>query len=225
MLRMPRSARRGLGAASVVGVALLAFGEWQSWRVSRADYPATLRRGPADGRDVVLVLGFRSSARGGVNAVQRWRTRIAVRSAPSGSLFVFSGAAVRGARTEAEVMAEYGVRRLGLPRADVVCEPSARSTRENVAFAMPWLRGARTIRIASNTAHARRARGYLRDLDPSLWERLARTRDHVLLELGPLRLALTFYDWVAGRAAAEADRLAAARVEEPPLVRPSQESP
>ena len=99
-------------------------------------------------------------------------------------------------------MAEYGIRRLRIPPANVALEPRATSTRENIEFALPWLREAGTIRIASNTFHARRARGYLRELDPALWHRLAPTRDHVLLELGPLRLALTFYDWVAARTAA-----------------------
>lgn len=205
MLRMPRPAVAVVGAASVLGVALLAFGEWQSWRTSRMEYPTVARRGPHGGRDVVLVLGFRSSEHGGVNAVQKWRTRIAVRSAAPGSLFVFSGAAVRGTRSEAEVMAEYGIRSLGISPVNVALEPRARSTRENIALSEPWLRDARTIRIASNTAHAQRARRYLREFDPRLGERLAPTRDHVLLELGPLRLALTFYDWVAGRAAARAE--------------------
>ena len=201
MLRMPRPAVAALAAASAAGVALLAFGEWQSWRASRAGYPSETV--PSAGRDVVLVLGFRSAADDRVNWLQRWRTRIAVRSVdPATALFVFSGGAVRGRRPEAEIMAEYGIRRLRIPPANVALEPRATSTRENIEFALPWLREAGTIRIASNTFHARRARGYLRELDPERWQRLAPTRDHVLLELGPLRLALTFYDWVAARAAA-----------------------
>lgn len=209
MLRMPRAALLAAGAA---GVALLAFGEWQAWSASRRHYPAVTRPGPPGGRDVVLVLGFRSTASGRLNAVQRWRTRIAARSAdPATALFVFSGGAVRGERPEAELMADYGMSRLGIPHRNVAIEPLATTTRENVAFAMPWLRDARTIRIASNTHHALRARGYLREIDAGLWERLAPTRDHVLLELGPLRLALTFYDWVAGRAATSAAGTAADR--------------
>ena len=204
MPRMPRPAVAAMVAASAAGVAVLAFGEWQSWRPSRAAYPA--EAAPAAGRDVVLVLGFRSGNDDRANWLQRWRTRIAVRSAdPATALFVFSGGAVRGRRPEAEIMAEYGIRRMKIPAANVALEPRATSTRENIAFALPWLRDARTIRIASNTFHARRARGYLRELDPALWHRLAPTRDHVLLELGPLRLALTFYDWVAARAAARRD--------------------
>lgn len=202
---------RAAAAIAAAGSALLAFGEAQAWRTSRADYPAVPATGPAGGRDVVLVLGFRSRDDGRLNALQAWRTRIAARSAPPGALFVFSGAAVRGALPEAELMARYGVDRLGIRPADVAIEARATSTRENLAFALPWLTDARTIRIASNTTHARRARRYLRELDPALFARLRRTRDFVPLELGPLRLALTFYDFVAGRTAArrEADEAAA----------------
>lgn len=192
---------------AAAGAATVAFGEVQAWRTSRADYPAAPATGPATGRDVVLVLGFRSREDGRLNALQAWRTRIAVRSAPPGALFVFSGGVVRGVEPEAVVMARHATLRLGVEPDAVAIEPAAESTRENLSLSLPWLRQARTIRIASNTAHAHRARGYLRELDPHLWERLRGTRDFRLLELGPLRLALTFYDFVAarwtGRAAAE----------------------
>ena len=214
---MPRRGPLMVGAAlGAAGVALLTFGEVQAWRASRSDYPAPdeRRSGPPDGRDVVLVLGFRSRDDGRLNALQAWRTRIARRSAPPGALFVFSGGAVRGDRPEAEVMAQYGVARLGIPAGDVEIEPHATSTLENLTLSLPCLAGARTIRIVSNAAHARRARRYLERLDPVLWRRLRPSADYRTLELGPLRLALTFYDFVAGRRAgrepAERAALAAA---------------
>lgn len=190
-----------------LGIALLSFGEVEAWRVSRADLPRGPERdeGPADGRDVVLVLGFRSRPDGRLNAIQAWRTRIAVRSAPPGALFVFSGGAVRGPEPEARLMARHGIDRLGIAADAAAIEPAATSTRENLSRSRAWLDRARTIRIASNTSHARRARRYLRELDPGLWRRLRRTRDFVPLELGPLRLALTFYDAVAARRAARDD--------------------
>jgi uncharacterized SAM-binding protein YcdF (DUF218 family) len=131
MLRM----RLPVVVAGGVGVALLAFGEWQAWRASLRSYPAATTPGPPEGRDVVLVLGFRSSAEGRLNAVQKWRTRIAVRSvSPASALFVFSGGAVRGERPEAELMAAYGMSRLGIPRRNVAIEPRATTTRENLLF-------------------------------------------------------------------------------------------
>lgn len=210
-----------LAVAAAAGVGLLAFGEVQAWRASRADYPRGRERGegPIDGertaaaqdpgagadRDVVLVLGFRSRDDGGLNALQAWRTRIARRSAPAGALFVFTGGAVRGDRPEAEVMARYAVDRLGIHPADVAIEPHATSTHENLTLSLPWLTDARTIRIASNTAHARRARQYLRDRDVTLRRRLRPTRDFVPLELGPLRLALTWMPAVVTSGPGEAD--------------------
>lgn len=189
-------------ALATAGAALIAFGEIEAWRASRADYPTAPGAGPTDGRDVVLVLGFRSREDGRLNALQAWRTRIAVRSAPPGAQFIFTGGAVRGVDPESVVMARHGIQHLRISPGDVAIESRATTTRENLAFSLPWLRAARTIRIASNTAHARRARRYLRHLDPALHARLRRTRDFLPLELGPLRLALTFYDVVAGRVAA-----------------------
>lgn len=221
--RMP--GRTLVGAAAAAGLALLAFGELQAWLASRADYPrpterregpAKRREGPAErssgpedgpgggpgtGEDVVLVLGYPARRDGSPGFLQRWRTRIARRSAPPGALFVFTGGAVHGDVPEAVTMAQYA-RRLGIRSDRIALETRATSTRENLSLSLPWLADARTIRIASNTAHARRARRYLRDLDPVLFARLRPTSDFRVLELGPLRLALTFYDFVAGRVAA-----------------------
>lgn len=192
MNRATRMPWLAAGAASVVPAAA----EVHAWSASRQRYPRTPAEGPGDGRDVVLVLGYRSRRDGRINALQAWRVKIALRSAPPGALFVFSGAAVHGSHAEADVMAEYATARGGILASDVVRERSARSTRENISRSLPWLHEARTIRIASNTFHARRARGYLRETAPDLFPRLRRTSDFVPLEIGPLRLALTFYDAV-----------------------------
>lgn len=206
----PRRTLSGPGAGRLVwlagaGVALLAAVELHAHRASRADYPAAPAAGPGDGEDVVLVLGFRSPMRGGTNFLQRWRVRIAARSAPAGALFVFSGGVVHGTHAEAAVMAAHAVAAEGLAPERITLELAATSTRENLILSLPWLEGAHTIRIASNTFHARRARRYLRELDPALFARLRPTRDFVPLELGPLRLALTIYDAVAAHVAARRD--------------------
>ncbi len=196
MRRTPALALAGIGCA---GATLLAWGEWGAWRMSHTGYPT--RSAPADsGQDVVVVLGYPPREDGSPSFLQRWRVRIAVRSAPPGALYVFTGAAVHGERAEADIMAELGAE-LGIRPDRIVREREATSTRENIAFSMPWLREACTIRIASNTGHAARARRYLGEAAPELVPRLVRTRDFVPLELGPFRLALTFYDWVAGRMA------------------------
>jgi uncharacterized SAM-binding protein YcdF (DUF218 family) len=199
--RMPLPA---LAALLAVGAGIVAWAEYDSWRASHEEYPARPVPGPS-GRDVVLVLGYPPRRDGSPSFLQRWRTRIALRSSdPAAALFVFSGAAVHGEIPEAVVMAAYGERR-GIPPENIVRETQARTTRENIAYALPHLREARTIRIASNTHHARRARGYLREQAPELVERLVPTHDFVPLELGPLRIVLSVYDRVAGRVAARCD--------------------
>lgn len=206
---------RALAVAAAAGASLAVWGEWHTWRASRQGYPDDPRTGPADARDVVLVLGFPGRRDGSAGLLQRWRTRIALRSAPPGALLVFSGGAVRGAVAESDVMADLAERH-GIPRDRIVRETTATTTRENLTRSLPWLSGARTIRIASNTFHARRARQYLRAIDPDLHARLRPTRDFVPLELGPLRIALTFYDFVAARVAAGRDAAASVSAASPP---------
>ncbi len=193
----------GLVAAVVV------WAEVDAWCTARADYPAQRVDGPGD--DVVLVLGYPSRRDGRAGLLQRWRTRIARRSAPADPLYVFTGGAVRGEIPEAVVMAAYG-ERLGLTPDRIARETRATTTRENLALSMPWLRDARSIRIASDTHHARRARGYLRASEPHLWARLAPTADFRPLELGPFRPVLTVYNLLARRVA---DRRDAARAVTP----------
>ncbi|RLK52444.1 YdcF family protein [Microbacterium telephonicum] len=200
-------ARGAIVGAALVGAAVLAGSEWRAWRISRAGYPDAAEPGPPDGADVVVVLGYPGRRDGSPGIVQRWRTRIARRSAPPDALFVFTGGAVHGDVPEAVTMARYA-QRLGIRTDRIVRETRATTTRENLALSLPWLVGARSIRLASDTGHARRARQYLRELDPALHARLLPTRDFLPLETGPLRLALLIHDAVAARVRAHRARRA-----------------
>lgn len=196
-----RAVAVGLGAA-VGASAVLAASEWLTWRASVQALPLG-RLDPAIGEpdEVVLVLGFASSSSGRVNAVQRWRTRIAVRSVdPRTATFVFSGAATRSERSEAALMADYAVAVLGVPADRVVLEEQARSTWENIRFSLPLIGDAPSVRIASNTFHALRARRYLAQQAPEVAARLRRARDYRPGEFAPLKPVLVVYEWV--RAAA-----------------------
>jgi uncharacterized SAM-binding protein YcdF (DUF218 family) len=190
---------------AVLGCLLWAGAEAAACRASRQDYPASADTGPADGDDVVLVLGFPARRDGRAGWVQRWRVRIALRSAPVGALFVFSGGAVGRPVAEADVMASLA-RGRGVPSERIVCERAARTTRENLTRSMPWLAKARTLRIASTPFHARRARRYLRELDPGLHRRLRPARDVVPGEIGPLRIVSTTYEAIAAAVSAHRDR-------------------
>jgi uncharacterized SAM-binding protein YcdF (DUF218 family) len=184
-----------VAAAAVV---TLAWGEWTTWRASRRGIPA----GRMDASvvvpgEVVVVLGFASSADGRANAIQRWRVRIAVRSTDRRTAtFVFTGAAVHGPRSEAWIMAQYAITSLGVPAGNVVLEERARTTWENVSYCIPLLVDAPAIKIASNTFHARRAREYLAKQSPALAARLRRAADYRLGELTPVKPLLVVSDRV-----------------------------
>ena len=186
---------------SLAVVAALLWSEWATWRGSRQAIPA----GRLDPRctepgEVVLVLGCRPGRGGRLSLMQRWRTRIAVRSTDVlAARFVFSGAATRGGRSEASLMAGYAVTALGVPPENVVLEECARSTWENIAFSIPVIDGAPAIKIASNTFHARRARGYLAQQSPGLACRLRRARDYVPGELCLVKPLLGLYEWRRSR--------------------------
>lgn len=200
-----------VAAAGVVG-----WSERVAWRRSREEIPPD-RLDPAAGEpgEVVLVLGYRSGRGTGPNFVQRWRTRVAVRSAdPASATFVFSGAATgTGNRadpadtadstdptdSEAARMARYAVQVLGVPLERVVLEERARTTWENVAYSIPLIGSAPSVKIASNTFHAHKARHYLAQQAPELAARLRRARDYVPGELALVRPLLNAYEWSRSR--------------------------
>jgi len=165
----------------VVAAATLAWAEWVTWRGSREAIPDDRLDPRAIGPDeIVLVLGCPANKRGTVSVLQRWRTRIAVRSTDvHDARLVFTGGATRGGLSEARLMADYAVQVLGVPERCIVLEERAMTTWDNVAFALPVLKTAGTIKVASNTFHARRARKYLALQAPSLAPRLHRARDYV----------------------------------------------
>ncbi|NAZ84372.1 YdcF family protein [Kineococcus sp. R8] len=163
--------------AVVVGTEVL-----HAW-ASRRHFPrGDDERGDDAGRpgdEVVLVLGSPATARGDLHPVQRWRTDIAVRSLRGrDGRFVFSGGAPDGRPGEAEVMAAYAHEVLGVPRERIALETRSRSTWENVAFSVPLLEGAGTLRIASAPTHAARARRYLARQRPDLALLLAPADDY-----------------------------------------------
>lgn len=183
---------RNLRLATVVAGAGLAWCEWRTWRASRDALPAD-RLDPgriADG-EAILVLGCPRPA------LYRWRVRIAVRSTdPSRARFVFSGAAVRSALSEAQMMADYAVVALGVPAANIRLEDRSRTTVENVTNSIPLFADAPAIKIASNTFHARRARYILRDESSELAARLVRARDYIPVEWGPLHALMALHELV-----------------------------
>ncbi len=177
------------GLAAVLGVAF-GWAEWITWKASRDVLPpGAVGPGRVVPGESVLVLGCP------LPVLQRWRVRIAVRSTdPDYARFVFSGGAVRGAVPEAQMMADYAVRELGMPPHNVIVEDQSRTTVENIVNSMPLMTDSPAIKIASNTFHARRARQILRDEAPELAARLVRARDYLPMEWGPLHAALVAFE-------------------------------
>ena len=135
----------------------MAFGwaEWITWKASRDVLPpGAVGPGRVVPGESVLVLGCP------LPVLQRWRVRIAVRSTdPDYARFVFSGGAVRGAVLEAQMMADYAVRELGVPPHNVIVEDQSTTTVENIVNSMPLMtddQRSRSHRIRSTRAvHAR----------------------------------------------------------------------
>jgi hypothetical protein len=110
---------------------------------------------------IVLVPGYSGPLSG---VVDRWRMGLALATleqAGGGRLVV------SGHRGEAERLA--GLVPAGI---DVVIEPRARSTWENVEYSVAAPVDADRIAIASDVFHARRARNHLRALDVDLADRV-----------------------------------------------------
>jgi len=130
------------------------------------------------GREAVVVLGF-GDAGPRANRINRFRVEVALRSIDPGAAsttLVLCGGSVMGDEPEARILARHA-RERGYA-GPVVLEEASRSTRENVANAIPLVEDADTIRIASDPVHAEEARAYLRAARPDLADRLARADDH-----------------------------------------------
>lgn len=147
----------------------------------------------AVGREAVVVLGFGNAGQR-ANRVNRFRVRAALRSIDpraDATALVLCGGSVMGDDSEARILARYA-RELGYA-GPVVLEEASRSTRENVANAIPLVEDADTIRIVSDPVHAEEARGYLRAARPDLADRLARADDYRFGEMTwmkPLAIAV-----------------------------------
>ncbi|AYG04897.1 YdcF family protein [Gryllotalpicola protaetiae] len=155
--------------------AVLGTAEFLHWRASWSELGAEGSRG---GREAVVVLGYRNAG-GRANWMNRWRVRAGIRSfdpRAEESLLVLCGGAVGGPVPEAELMAAYA-RERGYAGA-IGRDGASRTTWENVTNAIPLIEDAATIKVVSNSLHAAKARGFLRQQRPDLAARLVRGADY-----------------------------------------------
>ena len=149
---------------------------------------------PHPGPHVLLVLGFHNPDPARINAVNRWRAEVALRSLPShGSVRIVVSGGVRGdGLSEAALIGHY-LKEHGVDPALIVLEQDSLSTWENVLNSRPLMQDAATVTIVSNPLHAFRARWYLRRQDPDLARRLTRAADHRIGEHAWAKPVVTAY--------------------------------
>lgn len=185
MRGVPRGTSIAVSAAGIAVAGVLIWGEWV--HCSTARRTRRLPQPRAGSRVAVVVPGFgnRSSR---PNVVNRWRARIAVRTAEragqagSTTTIVCSGGAVRGSIPEALLLRQYIVGRLHW-QGEVLVEPRSSSTWENVHNVLPLVEPFDWIAFASNGLHAVKARIYLARQRPELVGRLIAADDYRLGEM------------------------------------------
>ncbi|WP_405904541.1 YdcF family protein [Streptomyces sp. NBC_00656] len=165
--------RRRTGLA-IAGVAALAWGEWLNWRWSQV-----LVGDSGGASEAVVVLGYRNP-QATANLINRWRVRAGIRSCTDGpheTRVIFSGGATGSGAAEAKLMADYAKSVLEFDGTVLLDDQSA-TTWENITNVIPLLEDVGRIKIASQPAHALKARAYLRRQRPDLAERLVRADDY-----------------------------------------------
>lgn len=159
----------------MAGAAALAWGEWLNWSWSRS-----LVGNSGGATEAVVVLGYRNP-QATANLINRWRVRAGIRSIAAdrarGTRVIFSGGATSGGAAEARLMSDYATSVLGF-EGTVLLEDRSATTWENITNVIPLLEDVDRIKIASQPAHALKARAYLRRQRPDLAERLVRADDY-----------------------------------------------
>ncbi|MFE2145598.1 YdcF family protein [Streptomyces sp. NPDC059456] len=159
----------------MAGAVTLAWGEWLHWRWSR-----TLLGSRGGGAEAVVVLGYRNP-QAAANAITRWRVRAGIRSIATdgggATRVILSGGAPGGGATEAQLMADYARSALKFD-GTLLLEERSGTTWENITNVIPMLEDVDRIKIASQPAHALKARAYLRRQRPDLAQRLVRADDY-----------------------------------------------
>ena len=192
---MPDRILRAAGLLGGGALLTVAAAEWLHWRASRRYLGSGQPAAGGDGSEAVIVLGYPPRRDGQVHPVQRWRCQIAARSldpAKAGQL-IFSGAARPGGPSEAAVMSGYAHEVLGVPADRIALETKARSTWQNVEFAVPIAERADVIKFASDPIHAARARKFLLLQRPELADRVGAAADYRFGEHSGLKVLTAGY--------------------------------
>ncbi|MDP4332069.1 ElyC/SanA/YdcF family protein [Curtobacterium sp. A7_M15] len=165
---------------SATGLAVLLAGELVHSLTARQ--AVGLPRPTPGSTVLVVVLGFGNRGRR-INTVNRWRARIAIRTARAArtagasAAILCSGGAVRGSTAEAVILRDYITQVLHWD-GPVSVESRSRSTWENVRNSLPWVASTDWVAFASNGLHAAKARVYLARQRPDLCSRIVAAKDY-----------------------------------------------
>lgn len=123
--------------------------------------PLMVAAEPAMHRDIILVLGAPLTVQGTLSRVLHERVAAAAmlwQRGGAAAVLVSGGITRPGLPSEAAVMAD-GLVQAGVPRANIVVEPQAQSTRENARFAAALMtaRNWRSAWVVTQPFHVRRA--------------------------------------------------------------------
>jgi len=157
-------------------IAIVVWSEVVHARASKRRLNSVVRAVP--NREAVVVLGYKNRGPR-ANYVNRYRVRAGLRSFDDRArdrLLVLCGGPVAGDTAEATLMYDYA-RERGYTDAFVL-DTESLTTWENITNAIPFLEGADSIKIVSNSLHAEKGRAYLWQLRPDLAARLRRGADY-----------------------------------------------
>ena len=163
-----------------IGVSILGWSEWVHCRASgrQVGIPTS-----APGRQAILVLGCRNRGTR-ANYLNRYRVRVALRSIDDDAtetVLIFCGGGVGRDVPEADLLRRHALE-LGYNGAFVL-ERDSRTTWENIANTVDLLQEFDTVKVASNSLHAEKARAYLWQQRPDLGRRLVPARDYTFGEI------------------------------------------
>ncbi|MBF4635332.1 YdcF family protein [Agreia pratensis] len=161
---------------------------WAEWMHRGASKRRLGGRSSAPGRQAIVVLGCRNRGTR-ANYLNRYRVRVALRSIDphaTETVVVFCGGAVGSDIPEADLLLHYACAQRGYD-GGYVLDRLSRTTWENIANVVDLLSEFDTVKIASNSMHAEKARAYLWKQRPDVAEHLVAAKDYRFGEITPVK--------------------------------------
>lgn len=143
----------------------------------------------------VIALGFPGKPDGTPGAIQRFRMEIALDAFKNYRCraLILSGGNPHSTRAEADSMATLAASR-GVPAERMFLEKRSRSTVENIQYSLPFVQAGEHVFLASDVAHALRAKSILCRQDPDQCRRTHVAAPYRPLEMGAFQWASVYWN-------------------------------